>query len=64
LRVAHGSSSIPRPTHEEGTMHRPTRQRATLLEKVAAKQARSHKKKTGKRTKRWKKWIEQYKPAE
>jgi hypothetical protein len=45
-------------------MHRPTRQRASLLEKVAAKQARSHKKKTGKRTKRWKKWLEQYKPAE
>jgi len=49
---------MPRP------MQRPTRQRQHLLEKVAEKSARSHKKKPGKRTKRWKKWLEQYKPAE
>jgi len=45
-------------------MSRPTRQREHLIEKVAAKATLSHKKKAGKRTKRWKKWIEQYKPAE
>ena len=45
-------------------MNRPERQRASLLEKLATKEARSHKKKTGKRTKRWKKWLERYKPAE
>ena len=45
-------------------MSRPDRQRGHLLEKVASKQSRSHKKKAGKKTKRWKKWIERYKPAE
>ena len=41
-------------------MNRPTRQLASLTEKIAAKESRGHKK-TGKRAKRWKKWAEQYK---
>ena len=44
-------------------MNRPTRKRTHLLEKISLKESQSHKK-PGKRTKRWKKWIEQYKPAE
>jgi hypothetical protein len=43
-------------------MNRPTRQRAHLLEKIAAKESFSHKK-PGKRTKRWKKALEAHKPA-
>jgi hypothetical protein len=41
-------------------MERPTRQLAHLTAKIATKEARSLKK-PGKRTKRWKKWAEQYK---
>jgi hypothetical protein len=44
-------------------MNRPERQRNHLLEKVALKETRSHKK-PGKRTKRWRKWLEAHKPAE
>jgi hypothetical protein len=42
-------------------MDRPKRQLTHLAEKVALKQSRSLKK-PGKRTKRWRKWIERYKP--
>jgi hypothetical protein len=41
-------------------MNRPTRKLAHLVEKVSLKQARSPNK-AGRRTKRWKKWIETYK---
>jgi len=41
-------------------MNRPTRQHARLAEKIATKEAKSHKK-PGKRTKRWKKAAEQHK---
>ena len=41
-------------------MSRPARQHAHLVEKVAAKESVSLKK-PGKRTKRWKKWVEHYK---
>ncbi len=43
-------------------MNRPARKRNHLLEKVALKERRtSATKKPGKRTKRWRKWIETYK---
>ena len=42
-------------------MNRPTRQRNHLIEKVAAKVSREKGQKAGKRTKRWRKWIESYK---
>ena len=42
-------------------MERPKRQYKLLEEKVALKQSVSHKK-PGKRTKRWRKWLERYKP--
>ena len=41
-------------------MNRPTRQRTHLLEKIQLKESRSLKK-PGKRTKRWRKWAENYK---
>jgi hypothetical protein len=41
-------------------MDRPKRQLAHLTEKVALKESRSLKK-PGKRTKRWRKWVERYK---
>jgi hypothetical protein len=44
-------------------MNRPERQRNRLLEKVALKETRSHKK-AGSRTKRWRKWINAYKPVD
>ncbi|HVY47638.1 MAG TPA: hypothetical protein VHB21_17230 [Minicystis sp.] len=43
-------------------MHRPTRQHATLAQKIAEKEARSHKKKPGKKAKRYKKWAATYQP--
>jgi hypothetical protein len=42
---------------------RPEHQRAHLLEKISLKQSISLKK-PGKRTKRWKKWAEKYKPTD
>jgi len=42
---------------------RPERKRTHLLEKIASKQTIALKK-PGKKTKRWKKAAEQYKPAE
>jgi hypothetical protein len=42
-------------------MHRPTRQHQHLLQKIATKDARSHKK-PGRRTKKWRKWAAQYAP--
>ena len=42
-------------------MNRPTRKLANLAQKVSLKQTRSGNK-AGRRTKRWKKWIETYKP--
>jgi hypothetical protein len=42
---------------------RPEKLRTHLLEKIATKQSIALKK-PGKRTKRWKKWADQYKPAE
>ena len=42
-------------------MNRPSRQHKHLTEKVAAKESISLRK-PGKRTKRWKKWLAQYKP--
>ena len=44
-------------------MNRPERQRTHVLEKIALKQSISLKK-PGKRTNRWKKWAEKYKPAD
>jgi hypothetical protein len=41
-------------------MYRPERQRNNLVQKVAEKESRSHKK-PGRRTKRWRKWLERYK---
>ena len=41
-------------------MNRPSRQHNHLVEKVSLKESRSLKK-PGKRTKRWRKWIERYK---
>jgi hypothetical protein len=41
-------------------MNRPTRKRAHLLEKIALKESRSHKK-AGKRAKRWRKSAESFK---
>ena len=41
-------------------MNRPTRQHAHLTEKVASKESISLRK-PGKRTKRWRKWLEKYK---
>jgi len=46
-------------------MHRPTRQFKHLIEKVAAKDAIAeaiNHKKPGRRTKRWRKWVEAYRP--
>ena len=43
----------PRP------MHRPTRQNRNLQAKLAAKITRSRA--SGKKAKRWKKWLEEYK---
>jgi hypothetical protein len=43
-------------------MHRPTRQHQNLVAKVTTKKARSHKKKPGRKTKRWNKWIAAYAP--
>lgn len=44
-------------------MNRPARQRKHLIEKLASKESRSTgKRKAGKRAKRWRKWIETYKP--
>ena len=63
VRDNHPPPAACGPTEEE-TMPRPDRQRAHLIEKVTVKEAKSHKKKTGKKTKRWKKWIDRYKPAE
>jgi hypothetical protein len=44
-------------------MNRPTRQHKHLLEKIADKEARAQsvQRKPGKRTKRWRKWAENYK---
>ena len=42
-------------------MNRPTRQHTHLTEKVASKKSISLRK-PGKRTKRWQKWLEKYKP--
>jgi hypothetical protein len=42
-------------------MNRPTHKFENLLEKIAEKESRSHKK-PGKRTKRWRKWVSAYKP--
>jgi hypothetical protein len=42
---------------------RPERKRTHLLEKIALKQSISLDK-PGKRTKRWKKWADKYKPSE
>lgn len=44
-------------------VNRPDRQRTHLLEKISLKQSIALKK-PGKRTKRWKKWAEKYKPAD
>ncbi len=44
-------------------VNRPERQRAHILEKISLKQSISLKK-PGKRTKRWKKWADKYKPAD
>jgi hypothetical protein len=56
LNFSPGSTSMRR-------VNRPDRQRAHLLEKISLKQSISLKK-PGKRTKRWKKWADKYKPAE
>jgi hypothetical protein len=42
-------------------MNRPTHKFDSLIEKIAEKESRSHKK-PGKRTKRWRKWVAAYKP--
>lgn len=52
-KPAHSSHHAP--------VNRPARKHAHLAEKVAEKQSRSHKK-PGKRTKRWRKWLESYQP--
>lgn len=44
-------------------VNRPERQRTHLLLKIASKESISLKK-PGKRTKRWKKWADKYKPTE
>ncbi|MBK8258736.1 MAG: hypothetical protein IPK82_39530 [Polyangiaceae bacterium] len=44
-------------------MSRPERQRAHLLEKISLKETIALKK-PGKRTRRWKKWADKYKPTE
>ncbi|MEZ4294733.1 MAG: hypothetical protein R3B70_07130 [Polyangiaceae bacterium] len=44
-------------------MTRPERKRAHLLEKIALKQSIALKK-PGRRTRRWKRWAETYKPAD
>ena len=41
-------------------MPRPSRQLTNLSAKIAEKESRSHKK-PGKRTKRWRKWLDRYK---
>jgi hypothetical protein len=43
-------------------MNRPTRQRTHLLEKIKLKESISHKK-SGKKAKRWRKWVESYKAS-
>ena len=49
--------------HGSATMNRPTHKYDNLLEKIAIKESRSHKK-PGKRTKRWRKWADKYKPVD
>lgn len=44
-------------------VNRPERQRTHLVQKIALKESISLKK-PGKRTKRWKKWADKYKPTE
>jgi hypothetical protein len=44
-------------------MNRPARQRAHLLDKIAAKDSRTAGGKQGKRAKAWRKWVEHYKAA-
>jgi hypothetical protein len=43
-------------------MHRPTRLHQHLVSKVAEKQARNTKKKPGRKTKAWSKWVALYAP--
>jgi hypothetical protein len=56
LKKRDGSTSMRR-------VNRPERQRTHLLQKISLKETIALKK-PGKRTKRWKKWADKYKPTE